>query len=409
MKPILYFLASNILARLALLIINIIGAKILFVDTYGLLSYMLTLVATATTFVVAGSGVAINVIVSKYYSSNKEGVESFVGFSIILAFLFAPFICILISILNKDLLEKFEYFFVYLLLIVLVYFLNTINNSIYVGLKKYKELFFNNLYGLILFVLTAPLLIYKYEVKGALISIMLFKIFLILNQYFEIKRNKIVKINFSHPFNKFNINNFFKLSLPSFISGIVILPVLAISMSLVGGGSNGFESLGYFLIIYQIYLVAVFVPVALNSFYISRFSGMGIKADIKKVALINFVISTLLAIIMYLFKDIFWFILGDIYKENSANIFNIMLVVIILHSLSTVFSSYWPSVNLAWIGSKMNLMWGGVFLSSTYYMLQIVSNKQDILAYAFLISYSLLLSFQVIIFILTKKKVSINL
>src|SRR5690606_12626565 len=101
-----------------------------------------------------------------------------------------------------------------------------------------------------------------------------------------------------------------------------------------------------FLIIYQIYLVAVFVPVTLNSFYISRFSGMGVKADIKKVALINFIISTSVALLMYLFQNIIWFILGDVYKENSATIFNIMLVVIVLHSLSTVFSSYWPSVNL---------------------------------------------------------------
>src|SRR5690606_27052654 len=154
------------------------------------------------------------------YNSNKESLESFIGFSIILACFFAPIVCILISLSNKELSKTVDYFYIYLFLMVLVYFLNTINNSIYIGLKKYKELFFNNLYGLIIFVLSAPVLIWMFEIKGALISLLFFKGFLILNQYIEIKRKDLIRIKFSKTFNRFNINNFYNLSLLSFISGI---------------------------------------------------------------------------------------------------------------------------------------------------------------------------------------------
>jgi O-antigen/teichoic acid export membrane protein len=402
MNQVFFSIGANLLSKGGLLLINLISAKTLLVQNYGILSYILTLIGVTSSFVLAGSGISVNVV-SAQNQENKSRVNNFITFSILLAFLISPVACYVALSLNPTTEETIEYIFFYMLIITLLYSVNCINDSAFVGNKKYKELF---LVAILVFFINMPffyLLVKKYELYGALISIFLYRFsYLLIINYFNFK-NKIFTLDFKNNFkNSFNISTFKKLSLPSFISGITLMPALAIGFSFLTNLENGFEKLAYFMIVYQIYLVAVFIPSSLNGFYISKFSSERNKSDMYYIAKINILFSGLVASILYLTQGAFWYYLDENYYKNSSDSFNIMLIVIVLYSLSTVFSSYWPSIGKAWIGACMNITWALSFILVGYILNGIYDYGQIGLAYAFLVAYIVLLLTQLSVYTLSK-------
>lgn len=398
MNQVFYSIGANLLSKGGLLLINLVSAKILLVENYGILSYILTLIGVTSSFVLAGSGVSVNVVVAQN-SHNKSRVNNFITFSILIACLISPVACYIILLLNSTADKNVEYMYIYMLIITVLYSINSIGDSAFIGNKRYKELFF---VAAIVFIINIPLFylfVENYELYGALISIFLYRFFyLLIISCFNLKNNYF-SLDFNNNFkNSFNIEAFKKLSLPSFLSGIILMPALAIGFNFLTIQENGFEKLAYFMIIYQIYLVAVFIPSSLNSFYISKFSSERNKSDIYFMAKVNILFSGIVAIILYLTQDLLWYYLGEKYYKNSLECLNIMLVVIILYSLTTVFSSYWPSIGKAWIGTCMNLIWALSFLSVGYILNSIYNYGQIGLAYSFLFAYTIVLLAQLSVY-----------
>lgn len=396
MKPVVYALGVNIISKGGLLTINLISARILLVSEYGLMSYILTLIGVVSSFVIAGSGVAVNVVVAKNFETRKENANSFITFSIILGLLIAPLACYIVILLNPSINSSFNYLYIVMLILTMFYSYNSINDSVFIGSKNFKYLFITSAIN---FCISMPLivfLIYYYGFLGALFSLVIYRIIYSLVNSFFINKLKLYQLSLKRNIlNNFNLFHFKRLSLPSFVSGVVIMPSLALGFGFLSKLEDGFEKLGYFLIVYQIYLIAVFVPSALNGFYISNFSSAGKKSDVLGIAKINLLFSSIVSVSFFFGQDLLWTYLGDNYYLNSKSSYNIMLVVMIFYSLSTVFSSFWPSINKAWIGSLMNTLWAFIFVISCYTLLVVYALEQTGIAYAFLFSYSTLLLIQI--------------
>lgn len=408
MKLVIYALGANIISKGGLLTINLISAKILSVSEYGLMAYILTLIGVVSSFVVVGSGVAVNVVVAKNFDKKKEDVNSFITFSIMLSLLIAPLACYLVIILNPNMGRSFDYLYPMMMILTVFYSYNSINDSVFIGSKNFKFLFITSSITFCISIPAAVFLIYYYGFLGALFSLMIYRAIYSLSHNFFINKKNLYQLDFGkNILNNFNLFHFKKLSLPSFVSGIVIMPSLALGFGFLSKLENGFEKLGYFLIVYQVYLVAVFVPNALNGFYISKFSSSGKKSDVIGIAKINLLFSSIVCILFYFGQDLLWKYLGEDYYINSKSSYNIMLLVIILYSLSTVFSSFWPSINKAWIGSLMNILWSLIFILSCYLFLLVYELEQIGMAFAFLSSYSVLLFVQITIYYIFKNMAKI--
>src|SRR5690606_21253383 len=188
---------------------------------------------------------------------------------------------------------------------------------------------------------------------------------------------------------------FKELSIPVILSGLLVAPVIGLAFKIVTMEDDGLEQLAYFNIVYQIYLVAIFIPNALNGYFISKFSSRNEndQTNFLKIAKNNFLFSLVVAFCVFVFQKILFLIVND-HSVDLVNNYYIMLGTYILFSLNAVFASYWPSVGKAWFGFYMNIIWavvllGVTFIFSTYKILAALS-------WAFFIAYLTLSAVQIL-------------
>ena len=98
---------------------------------------------------------------------------------------------------------------------------------------------------------------------------------------------------------------------------------------------------------------------------------------------------------LFLFKDLYFYII-DSKNDVIINNFYIMLLTIIFFSVNAIFASLWPSVNRAWFGMWMNLIWAVTLLSVTYILSS--QNVAESLAWGFLTSYLILTIVQILFY-----------
>ncbi len=388
MNKVIYSLGASVFSKLIILLINIISFRYILPGEYGFIALVLALTATIGAVSNMGASVAVNSFVAKNKNTNLS--KLYVKYNYILSTFLSLFLSTLIFFLSVDrqgsIVDLGVYLFLFLFTLFSAY--NAISEAVLNGMKCFDKIFKNNLINFFIFLPVSILFIYQFSVVGVFLSLILYRLSLFVfnfyaaNKVLSIQATKISKSDLS-----IIKNSFRNLTLPVIFSGIMVAPVIGFSFKLMSSQQNGYENLAYFNIIYQMYLVAVFIPNALNGYLISKFSSENGEKDFTKIAKYNIGFSIIVVVILFLFKDLYFYII-DSKNDVIVNNFYIMLLTIICFSTNAIFASLWPSINRAWFGTWMNLVWAVTLLSVTYILSS--QNVAESLAWGFLASYLIL-------------------
>lgn len=396
MNNVFFSLGANIASKMIILLVNLVSFRILLPEDYGVISLLLAMTATIGAVAGMGASVAVNSIVAREGFSSLTSL--FIKYNYFFAFLFSVILAGFIYIFYLNDINKIPSWqiFAFILMFSLTSSLNSISEAILVGLHDYKRLFINNFASFLIFLPISFYLIVEFKITGVLINLLAYRFLLLLVNFYSVNKTKLLKIRSNNKDEKREIFKKFKeLSLPVILSGLLVAPVIGLAFKIVTMQDYGLEQLAYFNIVYQVYLVAIFIPNALNGYFISRFSSNdgNVQKDFLKIAKNNFFFALVVSFCLFIFQKVFFLIVND-YSAALINNYYIMLGTIVLFSLNAVFASFWPSIGKAWFGFYMNIVWAVVLLSITF-----IFSKYKIsepLSWAFLIAYFVLSVVQIL-------------
>lgn len=387
MNNIFFSLGANIASKMIILLVNIVSFRLLLPEDYGVISLLLAMTATIGAVAGMGASVAVNSVVAREGFSSLTSL--FIKYNYFFAFLFSIILAGFIYIFYLNDINKIPSWqiFAFILIFSLTSSLNSISEAILIGLHDYKRLFINNFASFLIFLPISFYLILEFKITGVLINLLAYRFFLLLINFYSVNKTKLLKVRSNNKDEKREIFKRFKeLSLPVILSGLLVAPVIGLAFIIVTMQDYGLKQLAYFNIIYQVYLVAIFIPNALNGYFISKFSSRNEKHEnnFLKIAKNNLFFALVIASCLFIFQK-FFFIIVDDYSVDLVNNYYIMLGAIVFFSLNAVFASYWPSTGKAWFGFYMNIIWAIVLLIVTF-----VFSKYEIsaaLSWAFFIAY----------------------
>lgn len=396
MNKVIYSLGASISSKLIILLINIISFRYILPDEYGFIALVLALTATIGSVSNMGASVAVNSFVAKNQNTNLS--KLYVKYNYILSTFLSLFLSALVFFLSVD--QKGNIndlgIFLFLFLFTLFSAYNSISEAVLNGMKNFEKIFKNNIINFLVFLPLSIFFIYQFSVLGVFLSLILYRFSLFIFNFYS--ANKVLSVQ-TTKLSKSDLSiiksSFRNLTLPVIFSGILVAPVIGFSFKLMSSQQDGYENLAYFNIIYQMYLVAVFIPNALNGYLISKFSSENGEKDFSKIAKYNVGFSIIVVLILFLFKDLYFYII-DSKNEIIVNNFYIMLLTIIFFSINAIFASLWPSIGRAWFGMWMNLVWAVTLLSVTYILSS--QNVAESLAWGFLTSYLILTIVQILFY-----------
>lgn len=396
MNNIFFSLGANIASKMIILLINIVSFRLLLPEDYGVISLLLAMTATIGAVSGMGASVAVNSVVAHDGLTSTSAL--FVKYNYFFSCLFSIIMAGFIYIFYLDNINKIPTWqiFSFILIFSLFSSLNSISEAVLIGLKDFKRIFLNNFASFSIFLPISLYLIVEFKITGVLLSLMSYRFLLFLINFYSVSKTKLLKFKSDDIDEKVKIYKKFKeLSIPVILSGLLVAPVIGLAFKIVTMQDGGLEQLAYFNIVYQIYLVAIFVPNALNGYFISKFSNRNENGQTSflKIAKNNFLFSLVVVFCLFVFQKIFFLIIND-HSVDLVNNYYIMLGTIILFSLNAVFASYWPSIGKAWFGFYMNIIWAVVllvvtFIFSTYKILAALS-------WAFFIAYLTLSAVQIL-------------
>lgn len=337
----LYSVIYSFLIKSLPIIIGGIAVSYLSVKEYGEFSLFLLYVTTLSLFVVFGLGASCNIIFSN--KNNREEYKSYFFIKSCKYWLF--FYCLtslafFIYSIYFEINNKIFY-----ILSLGVFSLGLLFEGVLYGFRKYKELI---VVGLISFVLTIILYYFfgKHGLYYFLLIYLLTRSITLILYWFYVK--KIFNGNFRVDSNYFNDKfklDFKNITIPFFLTTLCSGPIYAVNLFYVEK-KLGIESFSYLNWAYQLYLISIFIPIALTPIIMSKFSS-GVNFKIFYKILVGVLIFQLLIVsIFFVFLDNFLIFAGNLYLENSKISSLVFFLCSMLSGLNSVFMSFWPAIGM---------------------------------------------------------------
>jgi len=366
-KGLIWTFLGTAISKSFFLIAFVIIARILSVEDYGKIGLLRSFINTFTFFSLASFGVTANkylainkdnnkILASRIYSSTRLFVFILSLFILVTSIIFLEPITLYIV---GDMSLKIEV----LLSSIIIFFasLNGLQMGALSGLEKFDKISYvhiiNGLLSLPLLCLGA----YFYGVLGVVIALLIVNIAIWFCS--AILLHKALK-SFSITFRLDDYAESFKIiksfTLPSFLSGIVMSPVILYCNSLlVNYSSNGFEELGFYnaAFLYSS-IVSIFIGIVGQVFYpfsMRFFNKKNVKFDFINI-LGSYMIGIILCFPLLCFPDLFMRIFGENYSNNAITlIFVILSTIVIAHRQGI--SRNFAAGNYMWWSLLSNFFW----------------------------------------------------
>ena len=403
MKDLVFSLTYNLLTRLVLLLISIFSVRLLSVSEYGELSYILTLIATLAIASLFGGGVSVNrsftigLLDNNFEKSSKIFISN-----IFISTAFSLVLLIFLFLILDDTIKN-----IFIFLIFFMMSINGILEGVLYGIGRYKDLAINSFLVFILSVFIAYFLIKNYKVSGALLALVFYRLSVLILNLKSVYNSRVLrKTKIKYLYKDLEVIKSLKeISAPSFMSALLVSPVILIMMYFLKIRPNGINELAYFSWVNQVYMLAVFFPSVLTGFFISKMSGKKKEALNKLIdySKYNILFGFFVCSVLYIVKPLILNWAGPLYISNSNIMYNIMLIVVLLYCLNSAFGSYWISINKVYVGLVVNLIWGISAVVFSYLLLSANGNGSALFI-SLGSAYIIVFLFQ--IFYVNKKEVS---
>ncbi|SDL71336.1 oligosaccharide flippase family protein [Chryseobacterium taihuense] len=395
-----WILLGNIISKTTLLLSTILLSNILLKEEYGQFGILKSTIIMFSAFAGLELGLTATKYISQYKYSNKKKVENIIGLSNLFSITISFIIACLIFIFSDEIAEmikapKLSSGLKITSGIVFFSSLNGIQNGIFAGLEKFKELSINTS---IAGVISSVGMIFGAKYFGLLGVIIFFGsnylILYILN-YFLLRKffYKFYKIKL---FNRENFNELkiiWKFSLPAILAALMVAPVTWICNYILVQPASGYIEMAYFDIANQWRNAVLFIPTALSQIALPMLSAAVEDSKLYKTTYIkniklNFCIALILVIVLVVGSPIIISAYDKDYHEALYPLI-IMFVTTGLIAINNVIGQVIASKNKMWLGFMVNFIWGISLIILSYIFVTLFRWGAVGISLAYLLSYTI--------------------
>lgn len=348
----LYSIGYSLTAKGFAFILNYIAINLLLLDSYGQFSLIFSTINSFIVVTSLGLLYCGNIISSKWMAKNREYVFNYFKFSFLLI--------VFLSFLFSGVYSLFSGNFLTIFLSTFLYSLVFLFDGFLYGIGYIKKLFIFGLINFVFSLMCSYFLMSNFGLKGALYALVFSKILLtILQSILFLKKFNNYSYGFKLKYTKQIFLFYKKNNIPIILSSLIATPIVTLLMYILSY-NNGLKGVAVFSWCYQIYLLGMFVPMALGSYYITilnRKINEDKKIILLKITVFNIISSLFLCIVFFVFKNpILSF--GNIYEISEAHkVFDAFMLCMIAYSINLGFFSYWSSIGKSYLHLRMQIIW----------------------------------------------------
>lgn len=367
---ILWSFIGTMISRGFILLSLFLVARFLSVEDYGKVSIIRSFITTFTLFSLGSFGITATKYLALYANNDEKTASEIFSLTRIIVFA-TSFITLIFSIAFKKYLTvkiigdpSLENEFVVSLIAIFFAALNGLQTGALTGLESFKS---SSIVNIVNGFLTLPIVIYGAKFYGTFgvitaLAIVNFLIW-ICSAYYLLKETKKHHIYFTLKNLKKHWNTVLHFSLPSFLSSLMLSPVVLICNTImINNLSKGYEQLAYYNAAFNYsQLGLVLVGILGQVFY--PYTMKFFEKNNKKFDFIDLVnpyfVSIFISLPILFFPDVFASFYGAKY-ENFDNYLSITFIVfsLIMNSQTLGVARYYAASNNMWIGFVGNLIWG---------------------------------------------------
>lgn len=381
-KGILWSFLGTLISKGFIFIALFIVARILSVAEYGKLGLLQSYINTFTTLSLASFGVTATKYLALYAESDKKKASEIYSLTRLAVFLIALLILILSLIFNKQVgiyivgsqnmseevfLCAFAIFFSSL---------NGLQTGALAGLENFKSIsivnMINGIFSLPLILISA----YSFGIHGVVVSLVIINFSIWLCSAFLLQKELNKKeIKFTIKEIKEHWKTVYNFTLPSFISSVMLSPVILICNSLlIKNHTNGFYQLGVYNATFNFsQLVTLLLGVVGQVMYPLAIRNFG-KQN-KKFEFVNilqpYLIGLFICVPILTLPDMFASLFGM--KYNSKLMYYTTIIVVLftlVNSQKLGIARNFAAGNYMWFSVFSNGFWAFVAISGCYFLIK---------------------------------------
>lgn len=347
----------------------IIIARILTVDDYGKLGIIRSVIATFTILSIASFGTTSTKYIALYLLRNKYRVANIVGMTRLFVFIIAFIISVLIYIFSSQIaisvLNDPNLVFAVKLTAPITFFtaMNGLQNGILSGFEKFKYIanvnMVNGLIGIPILIFAS----YLYGLKGTFIGLSI-NIFLLWSSSFYLVMKTLKEFNIKPSLKGIRKEMFIikEFTIPSFLSGIIVTPIILICNLILTKTENGYEELGIYTAAFNFSIITStldgIIGQVLYPYAMKLFKKENRKFDFFNI-LLPFSIGIAINLPIIIFPELITLLYGAKYHNEKMwySLVFISMTTIIM-SFKTGIARNFAAGNYMWFSLFSNFLWG---------------------------------------------------
>lgn len=398
----MWSLMGNLLPKAAIFLTSIFLARILNVEKFGDLGIVRSTINMFTVFATVGLGLTATKYISEYFNQNIKDLKKtaeIISLSNFFSLSFGLIVTLLVVVFSDSISEniikkpELQNDVIIGALMLLFNSLNASQIGILAGFQKYKSIAINSLVSILISFPIQILGAYYYEIEGALLGFSVnFVVLYILNKIVIsrfLKQNGIKVVFFQF---KNQLSIFYRFTLPSSFSGLMVTPITWFITVLLIRSENGSFNLGIFEAANQIKMVIIFIPLALSNVLLpilmENKNSNKLNEIINKNLMLNFIISSLICIVICFLSNFVMGLFGKEFSRFSSTLIYLSISTVFM-AVNNVIGQIIASRDKMWVGFVFNLCWGIVLVFLSYIFIYKYNFGPDSLALAYLFAYLL--------------------
>ncbi len=373
MQALIFGIGGTVISKALLMLFNIIVARILGENQYGVYSILNNTLQTFTVFAGAGIGITLTRYVALYRDKDKQMAGILIKTLLFVNAMLSAVISIIVFILSRNisnLISEQIDITIYIQVTSFTIFFTSISlilQSALQGFEAYKKIAIIQIASNIITLIIGILITEIFGIIGTISALLLLQIistvlFTIIIRKIIIKKG--IKLQFQ--INDTVKEAIKKVAIPAFLASVFVVPLLWIT-NFVFTNKNGYNEFAAFSVCLQWYTILNYLPQQLGQvrpIYTQLYADGKIKElnkTIKNMILMSTGFATIVSIVLMIGSKLILKTYGEFYTAYIIP-FIIMLVASIFYSIQSQYGSFFQAIGKIWLCLILNIVWAICFI-----------------------------------------------
>lgn len=373
LQALIFGLGGTVISKALLMLFNIIVARILGENQYGIYSIVNNTLQTFTVFAGAGIGVTLNRYVALYRDKDKKMAGILMKTLILVNAILSAMISILVFVLSKnisDLISKQINIAIYIKITSLTIFFTSISlilQSALQGFEEYRKIAIIQIVSNIITLIIGIVITKIFGIAGTIVAMLLLQItstilFAIIIRKIIIQREIKLQIKINNTVKE----AIKKVAIPAFLSSVFVVPLLWIT-NFIFTQRNGYNEFAAFSVCLQWFTILNYLPEQLGQvrpIYTQLYADKKIEElnkTIKNMILMSTGFAIIVSVLLMMGSKLILKTYGDFYTPYMIP-FIIMLITSVFYCIQSQYGSFFQAIGKIWLCLILNLVWAISFI-----------------------------------------------